>query len=83
MGCGWRPKGDANRTIDPSITPAGNVIGRVVTTIPLGGFLLRLLSIPTGVVFVLGLAGMLFAMTWLLESLELERRPRRATRAEA
>jgi signal peptidase I len=76
-------KGDANRTIDPSITPASNVVGRVVTTLPLGGYLLKLLSMPAGVVFVICLGGVLFAMTWLLETLELERRPRRARPAAA
>jgi signal peptidase I len=76
-------KGDANRTIDPSITPASNVIGRVVATVPVGGYLIKLLSMPAGVIFVLGLAGVIFAMTWLLESLELGRRPRRAARLEA
>ena len=71
-------KGDANRTIDPSITPSAQVIGRVVMTVPYGGYLLRLLSIPAGVIFVICLAGVLFAMTWLLETLEVDRRPRRA-----
>ena len=71
-------KGDANRTIDPSITPSAQVIGRVVLTVPYGGYLLRLLSIPAGVIFVICLAGVLFAMTWLLETLEVDHRPRRA-----
>jgi len=72
-----RTKGDANATPDPTIVPATAVIGRVEFVIPLAGYLLALLSLPMGVMFVLGLAATLLAIAWLLESLEPESRPTR------
>jgi signal peptidase len=67
-------KGDANHILDASITPATNVIGRVVLNVPYGGFLLKLLSVPSGVALVICLAGLLVTCTWLVETAEIERR---------
>jgi signal peptidase len=67
-------KGDANSIIDASITPAANVMGRVVLNVPFGGFLLKLLSMPSGVALIICLAGALVAATWLVETMEGERR---------
>ena len=67
-------KGDANKTLDASITPAANVIGRVVVNVPYGGYLLKLLSVPSGVALILCLAGLLVTCTWLVETAEIERR---------
>jgi hypothetical protein len=39
---------------------------------PYAGFLLALLSIPSGVLLVLFLAGVLLSLTWLLESFEVD-----------
>jgi signal peptidase len=72
-----RTKGDANATLDPTLVPAAQVLGRVELAIPLAGYLIALLSIPTGVLFLLGLAATLLACAWLLESLELEAADRR------
>ncbi len=68
-----RTKGDANATPDPTLIHSSAVVGRTELAIPLAGYLLALLSIPTGVLFLVGLAAMLLASAWLLESLELER----------
>jgi signal peptidase I len=65
-------KGDANPSVDPSLTPAANLIGRVSSSIPYAGYLLALLSIPSGVLFVILLAGLLLTVTWLLETYEIE-----------
>lgn len=65
-----RTKGDANGAPDPTLVPASAVIGRVTVSIPLMGYLLALLSLPVGVIFVLGLSATLLAIAWLLESLE-------------
>ena len=65
-------KGDANVSPDPSPVPAADVVGRVDVAIPLAGYLIALLSIPTGVLFLIGLAATLLAAVWLLESLELD-----------
>ncbi len=66
-------KGDANARIDPSIAPASQVIGRVMLSVPFGGYLLKLLSIPSGLLLVVLIAGVLLTLTWLLESFEKER----------
>jgi signal peptidase len=72
-GVPWiETKGDANATADPSLTSTSQVIGRATTTIPYAGFLLALLSIPSGVLLVLFLAGVLLSLTWLLESFEVD-----------
>ncbi len=65
-------KGDANDTPDPTLTHASAIEGRVQLAIPLAGYLIALLSIPTGVLFMIGLAATLLASVWLLESLELD-----------
>jgi len=70
-----RTKGDANAEPDPTLVAATEVIGRVELTIPLAGYLLALLSLPMGVMFVIGLAATLLAIAWLLESLEPEPEP--------
>jgi signal peptidase I len=72
-----RTKGDANAEPDPTLVPATAVIGRVEVAIPFAGYLLALLSLPMGVMFVLGLAATLLAIAWLLESIEPEPRPAR------
>ena len=73
-GIPWvETKGDANAAADPSITSTEHVIGRVSATIPYAGFLLALLSVPSGVLFVVFLAAVLLTLTWLLESFEIDR----------
>jgi signal peptidase len=67
-----RTKGDANATSDPTLVPTTAVIGRVELVVPLAGYLVAVLSLPTGVMFVLGLAATLLAIAWLLESVEPE-----------
>ncbi len=67
-----RTRGDANATPDPTLVPASAVLGRVELAIPFAGYLIALLSLPVGVLFVLGLAATLLAIAWLLESLDLE-----------
>jgi signal peptidase I len=70
-----RTKGDANADPDPTLVPATAVVGRVDWWIPWAGFLLAFLSLPVGVIFVLGLGATLVAITWLLESLEGDPEP--------
>jgi signal peptidase len=67
-----RTKGDANEKADPTLVSAADIEGRVEVAIPLAGYLIALLSIPTGVLFLIGLAATLLAAVWLLESLELD-----------
>lgn len=67
-------KGDANPAADPSITPASAVLGRVALSIPYAGYLIALLSIPSGIVFVIALGLLLLAIGWRLDALLVERR---------
>ncbi len=67
-GAVWiETKGDANTTVDPSITLASAVIGRAELTIPYAGFLVALLSIPSGVVFLMSLGVVLLMASWALD----------------
>ena len=63
-------KGDANASPDPVLVPVALVVGRVDLAIPGLGYLLYLLTIPIGLLSVLGLALTLFSSIWLLEDLE-------------
>ena len=67
-------KGDANAEPDPSLIPATAVIGRVELTVPYAGFGVALLSSMQGILFLVSLAGVLLAATWLLETLEEDQR---------
>ena len=66
-------KGDANASPDASLTPASQIIGRTAYAVPWAGFLLALLSIPSGVLLVVLIACLLIATSWLLESFESDR----------
>jgi signal peptidase I len=72
-------KGDANTEQDPTPVPVSAIVGRAELVIPLAGYLILLMTIPAGVLFLVGLAASFLAGAWLLESLELEaeRRPGR------
>jgi signal peptidase len=65
-------KGDANDTPDPAIIPASSVVGRVSLTMPALGYLVVLLSSLSGVLLLIGLAGVLLLGAWILESVELD-----------
>jgi signal peptidase I len=74
-----RTKWDANADEDPTLVPVSALAGRTALVIPVAGFLIALLSIPTGVLFLIGLAASLMAGAWLLESVEPERAAPRRT----
>jgi signal peptidase I len=72
-------KGDANPEEDPTLVPSSAIVGRTELIIPLAGYLIALLSLPAGVMFIIGLAASLLAGAWLLESVESDgSRSRRA-----
>src|SRR5258706_11023550 len=62
-------KGDANADQDPTLVHASAIVGRTEMVIPLAGYLIALLSIPTGVLFLVGLAASLLAGARFLQSL--------------
>jgi signal peptidase len=65
-------RGDANDAPDPAIVPASSVVGRVALTVPVLGYLVVLLSSLSGVLLLIGLAGVLLLGAWILESVELD-----------
>jgi signal peptidase len=65
-------KGDANPTVDPALTPVDHVMGRVVLTIPLAGFLMAGLAMPAGMVTALMAAITLIVALWLLDEDDAE-----------
>jgi signal peptidase I len=67
-------KGDANNAADPTLQPASIVSGVVRFHLPIAGFLLAFLGIPTGILSVISLLGSLLVSVWLLEELEADRR---------
>lgn len=71
-----RTKGDANAQPDPTPVRASDIEGRVQLAIPFAGFVIATMSIPAGVLFLIGLAATLLAAVWLLESFELDRMDR-------
>jgi signal peptidase I len=63
-------RGDANDAADPTVVPASAVTGVVAISLPLLGFLLAFLAVPSGVAsIVLTLAALMFAI-WTLEELD-------------
>ena len=78
-GAVWlETKGDANAAPDPSLVPATDVIGRVGLSIPLAGYLVRVMSSIQGVLFLVSLGVFILAGAWILETLEDESVRRRA-----
>ncbi len=76
-------QGDANAHPDPSLIPADAVVGVVATRIAFVGYLLALLSMPSGIVTLVSAAGGLMVAQWMLEAAEhraQERHGRRRTR---
>jgi signal peptidase I len=72
----FETKGDANETADPDLVPAGWVIGRVVLSVPLAGYLLALPSSPLGIVAVVSLVLCLLGAHALLLNVRSTNAPR-------
>lgn len=64
---GIESRGDANPGPDPGLVPHTSVIGTVVLTIPVLGYLLGMLSMPIGIVAIMAVLGTLLATAWMLE----------------
>lgn len=67
-------QGDANNAADPSLLPASSVIGVVRSHVPILGFILAFLGIPTGIVSMVSMLGSLLACVWMLEEMAGDRR---------
>lgn len=68
---GWmfELKGDANAVHDPVLVGGETVVGRVDLAVPLLGYLLAMLSMPTGIAALLSIGGTLLTAGWLLDEL--------------
>ena len=63
-------KGDASPTADPVLIPVDWVVGRVIVSLPVAGFLLAYLATPLGIMAVVLMAGSLLTAVWVIEDLE-------------
>jgi signal peptidase len=82
-GLFFEVRGDANDAPDPVAVPAAAVVGRVDFSVPGLGFLLYMLTTPTGFASMLSLALTLLFAIWLLEDLEDELGRRRLRSAKS
>jgi signal peptidase len=71
-GLSFELKGDANATPDSGLVSAEAVQGRVAISVPVLGYLLYMLTSPTGLASIVCLALTLLFLIWLLEDLEQE-----------
>jgi signal peptidase I len=65
-------KGDANATADPVAVRADQLQGRADMRVPLLGFLLAMLAMPSGVIALLSIGASLATAIWLLDDLEAD-----------
>lgn len=65
-------KGDANASPDPVATLSSQVRGRVAWDVPLLGFLLAMVTMPSGVLALLSVGGALLVAIWLLDELQAD-----------
>jgi signal peptidase len=71
-GLSFELKGDANAEPDAGLVPATAVQGRVAVSVPILGYMLYMLTSPTGLASLICLALTLLFLIWLLEDLEQE-----------
>jgi signal peptidase I len=76
----FRLRGDANPAPDPVLATQDQLLGRVVVAIPWLGYLLALMSMPSGVVGLLSFGGLLLTAAWLVDDVAAEQADRRARR---
>jgi signal peptidase len=65
----FRLRGDANPAPDPVLVTQDQLRGHVAISLPLLGFLLALMSMPSGVLSLLSIGGTLLAAAWLVDEL--------------
>jgi signal peptidase len=66
----FRTKGDANATVDPVAARAEQLRGRLTSQVPLLGFLLAMLSMPSGIAALFSIGATLLTAVWLLDEVE-------------
>ena len=63
-------QGDGNATADPVSTRAEDVRGRLAWQLPLLGFLLAMVTMPSGIAALFSIGGTLLTAVWLLDEIE-------------
>ncbi len=66
----FRLKGDANEQPDPVLVLPEQVVGRVSVHVPAIGFVLAMLSMPSGIAALLSAGALLLTIAFLLDELE-------------
>jgi signal peptidase I len=74
----FRLRGDANPAPDPVLATQDQLMGRVVVALPVLGFLLALMSMPSGVIALLSVGGLLLSAAWFVDDVAAEQADRRA-----
>jgi signal peptidase len=67
----FQTRGDANGGPDPVTATADQVVGRLAWHVPLIGFLLAMLSMPTGLAALFSVGATLLTAVWLLDEVEI------------
>ena len=73
-GIALETQGDANAAADPTLVPATSVVGIVVRSVPLVGFAIAFMTMPSGMVALLAALAALLSVGWLLDERETARR---------
>jgi signal peptidase I len=63
-------KGDANATADPVAARSAQLKGRVQWLVPLFGYLLAMLAMPSGIAALFSIGATLLTAVWLLDEIE-------------
>ncbi len=63
-------RGDANARSDAALVPVAATVGTLRGHVPVAGYLVALLSAPTGLIAILSAAGCLLLAKWVLEESE-------------
>jgi signal peptidase I len=75
-GLALETRGDANQASDGGLIPAAAVIGVVDAYVPMAGYILGMLSMPSGLVSIISTLGSLLLAIWLLDDMAAaERKP--------
>jgi signal peptidase I len=67
-------QGDANNAADPSLQPATVVTGIVRSHVPVLGFLVAFLGVPSGIISIVSMLGSMLVAIWLLEEVLADER---------
>jgi signal peptidase I len=70
LGPVFTTKGDANPTADPVVALSTQLRGRLDLQVPLLGYLLAMLAMPTGVAALFSIGGTLLTAVWLLDEIK-------------